>query len=77
MPNDLSDIMTIEDVANFLRIPVSSVYKLAQSGKIPGTKVGRHWRFHRPTLINFIAGQSAAGFPIEVKKPGSEKLDFS
>jgi len=77
MSNETSDIMTIEDVADFLRIPVSSVYKLAQSGKIPATKLGRHWRFHRPTLINFIADQSASSIFTEGKKTGSEKLDFS
>ena len=39
------DILTIKDVADFLRVPVSSVYKLAQDGKIPAIKVGKHWRF--------------------------------
>ncbi len=53
-----SEILTIEDAAYLLRIPVSTAYKLAQQGKIPGRKVGRHWRFHRETLINWIAGIS-------------------
>jgi len=77
MPGDSSDIMTIEDVADFLRIPVSSVYKLAQSGKIPVTKIGRHWRFHRPTLVNFIAGQSISSILVDEKKNKPDKLDFS
>ena len=55
MSNTAYDIMTIEDVALYLRIPVSSAYKLAQEGKIPGQKVGRHWRFHRDTLENWIS----------------------
>lgn len=55
MSNTASEIMTIEDVALYLRIPVSSAYKLAQEGKIPGQKVGRHWRFHRDTLENWIS----------------------
>lgn len=66
-------IMTIEDVAEFLRIPVSSVYKLAQTGKIPAQKVGRHWRFYRPTLLRWIAGQAS----LESKPSSPEKLDFS
>jgi excisionase family DNA binding protein len=40
-----------------LRIPHSPVYKLAQLGKIPAQKVGRHWRFHRDTLLDWIAGK--------------------
>ena len=55
MDKEPVDIMTIQDAAAFLRIPVSSVYKLAQAGKIPAKKVGRHWRFHRPTLVQWVA----------------------
>ena len=55
MENVQVQIMTIEDVAEYLRIPISSAYKLAQDGKIPGQKVGRHWRFHRDTLENWIS----------------------
>ena len=50
-----TEVMTIEDVAEYLRIPISSAYKLAQDGKIPGQKVGRHWRFHRNTLVDWIS----------------------
>jgi excisionase family DNA binding protein len=51
------DILTIDEVANLLKIPRSSIYKLAQEGKIPAHKVGRHWRFHRGTLVRWIAGE--------------------
>jgi excisionase family DNA binding protein len=50
-------VMTIEEVARYLRIPKSSVYKLARAGRIPGQKVGRHWRFHRATVENWLAGE--------------------
>jgi len=57
MDNTISDILTVEETARLLKIPRSSVYKLAQEGKIPGQKVGRHWRFHRLTLLKWIAGE--------------------
>lgn len=63
MVDQASDIMTIEEVAEYLRIPVSSVYKLAQEGKIPAQKVGRHWRFHRPTLTKWIARETYVDSP--------------
>ena len=54
------DVMTIEEVAAFLRIPLSSVYKLAQTGKIPSRKAGRHWRFSRRALRSWLeAGHEA------------------
>jgi excisionase family DNA binding protein len=50
MPIPLSEIMTIQEASDFLRIPLSSLYKLAQDGKIPCQKVGKHWRFHKLAL---------------------------
>ena len=43
MDNENSDILTVAEAAELLKIPRSSVYKLAQEGKIPAQKVGRHW----------------------------------
>ena len=37
-------ILTITDVANFLKIPKSSVYKLIHEGGLPAHKVGKHFR---------------------------------
>lgn len=73
MESPNSDILTVEEAAMLLKIPRSSVYKLAQEGKIPGQKVGRHWRFHRVTLLRWIAGQ--ANF--DSKKAGPGDLDFT
>ena len=50
MPSTIIEVMTIQEASDFLRIPLSSLYKLAQQGKIPCQKVGRHWRFHRQAL---------------------------
>jgi len=58
MENEPLEIMTIDDVARFLRIPASSVYKLAQEAKIPAQKVGKHWRFYRPTLLKWMSQQA-------------------
>jgi len=44
------DILNIKEVADFLRIPVSTIYKLAQDGKVPAVKVGKHWRFMKKDL---------------------------
>ena len=36
------EVMTIDDLASYLQRSKSSLYKLAQDGKVPGQKVGRH-----------------------------------
>ena len=57
MNESFPDVMTIQETSQYLRIPISSLYKLAQEGRIPCQKVGRHWRFHRVTLDKWIAGE--------------------
>ena len=41
------EILTVTEVARFLRVPKSTVYKLARGGELPATKIGKHWRFLR------------------------------
>lgn len=48
------DVLTLNEVAEYLRIPRSTAYKLAQEGKIPGQKVGRHWRFRKETVQSWL-----------------------
>jgi len=57
-------VMTITEVAEYLRIPRASVYKLAQQGRIPCQKVGRHWRFRREAVDEWL-GTTVAGGRIE------------
>ena len=54
MGKEPDSIMTIEEVAKYLKIPKSTVYILAQEGKMPCQKVGRHWRFHKEAIDNWI-----------------------
>ncbi|MEL7590737.1 MAG: helix-turn-helix domain-containing protein [Anaerolineaceae bacterium] len=58
MKNDLPQILTIEEASGYLRIPLSTLYKLAQEGRVPCQKVGRHWRFDQATLKEWIAGNN-------------------
>ena len=54
MNQDPPAVMTISEVAEYLRIPRASLYKLAQKGKIPCQKVGRHWRFRREAVEQWL-----------------------
>ena len=47
-------VLTIEELAAYLKIPKSTLYKLCTDGEIPSAKVGRHWRFHRVTLERWL-----------------------
>lgn len=62
MRDVLPSILTVQEVADYLRIPVSSVYRLAQEGRIPARKVGRRLRFHRDAIDRWL-GESIDSSP--------------
>jgi excisionase family DNA binding protein len=51
-------ILTVAEVAHFLRVPKSTVYKLARLGQIPASKIGKHWRFLRKDLQHWMQCRS-------------------
>lgn len=74
MANKSPEILTITEAAQYLRISLSSLYKLAQDGKIPAQKVGKHWRFHKQTLTDWIA---AGNLNFQEHKSNPKNMDFS
>jgi len=53
-------VLTIDELAAYLKLAKSTTYKLAQEGKIPGQKVGRHWRFNKAAIDRWLASESHA-----------------
>lgn len=51
-------VMTIDDLAVYLKLSKSTLYKICQEGKVPGQKVGRHWRFRRDTIDAWLDSPS-------------------
>lgn len=54
-----SEIMTIREVADYLKINDKTAYKLVAEGKIPGFKVGGAWRFKKSEIEAWIAKKTA------------------
>lgn len=52
------DIMTIREVAQFLRLTEKTAYRYALEGVIPGFKVGGAWRFRKSDLEQWIDSQT-------------------
>jgi excisionase family DNA binding protein len=48
------DLMTIEQAAEYLQLSRETLYKYAQTSKMPAVKVGRHWRFSRQAIDAWI-----------------------
>ena len=48
-------LMTIDELAKYLRMKKVTIYKHAQGKKLPGFKVGSSWRFKKSTIDKWIA----------------------
>ena len=50
-------ILTLKEVAAYLKLAEKTAYRLASEGKLPGFKVGGSWRFKREDLELWIEFQ--------------------
>ena len=53
-----TDIMTIREVAGYLKLTEKTAYRLVAEGKIPGFKVGGSWRFKKTDIERWIKEQT-------------------
>lgn len=67
------DILTIEEVAKYLRVSERTVYDWAQKGEIPSGKIGTVWRFRKADIERWInerlssSNKSAANIEVKIK----------
>lgn len=51
------EILTLNEVADYLKLAEKTAYRLAAEGKLPGFKVGGSWRFKREDVMKWIEDQ--------------------
>jgi excisionase family DNA binding protein len=49
------EILTPQEAAEFLRVPLLTVQRQAKAGRLPGRWVGREWRFSCSVLLEWFA----------------------
>lgn len=52
-----NDILTLEEVASYLRLTPQTIYKWAQEKRIPGAKLGKEWRFRKSIIDRWLDDQ--------------------
>jgi excisionase family DNA binding protein len=55
MPSN--ELMTIEEVAEYLRLKPQTIYRWAQDKRIPAAKLGKEWRFRRKIIDAWLDEQ--------------------
>jgi excisionase family DNA binding protein len=54
------EIMTVGEVAAYLHVHPSTVYKMMKHKEQPGFRIGADWRFHRANILAWIKEKQAA-----------------
>jgi excisionase family DNA binding protein len=67
-----SPIMTVRELAQYLRVHQGTLYKLIRRGQIPFFKIGADYRFNRETIERLLTHGQNAGL---VPDPGSSRSD--
>ncbi len=52
------ELMTLQEVAAYLRVTGKTVYRLLGRGEIPATRVGRQWRFAKASIDGWLQRRS-------------------
>lgn len=50
-----NEIMTVKDLAGYLKLNYQTVYKKIQNHQIPGSKIGRTWRFQKSIIDRWLS----------------------
>ncbi len=52
--NEQPTMMTVREVADYLRMHEMTIYRMARQGEIPAYKVGNRWRFNKNRLQEWL-----------------------
>jgi len=59
----IHNLLTVKEAAEYLQLPIPSVYYLAQSGMIPAIRIGGRWRIKKSSLDRDVLYQDRQGQP--------------
>jgi excisionase family DNA binding protein len=57
-PGETFVILTVREVAEYLRLSQAKVYRLAREGSLPVFRIGKAWRFRKDLLDEWLVRQS-------------------
>ena len=60
------EVLDVEGAARLLGVGPRTIYNLVKTGKLPGLKVGRAWRFHRESILKWLV-QASENAALEAK----------
>lgn len=71
----IDEIMTLEEVATYLKLKPQTIYTWAQQNKIPGAKLGKEWRFKKSIIDEWYLQHLDSSFDPIINKLKTDQRD--
>jgi excisionase family DNA binding protein len=68
-------IMTLQEVARFLRVHPMTIYRLIQRGDLPAARVGRSWRFRKDQINSWLLAREVNSNHLGAKHVGARSRE--
>jgi excisionase family DNA binding protein len=70
----MSDMLTAKEMQDLLQVDRSTIYRMAEAGRLPAIKVGKQWRFPGDQVASWLKGQAAAPTSLPAANGGGGDL---
>lgn len=60
-PTEAPEVLTISELAELLKVEQETLEALADAGRLPGRRVGEHWRFSRQAVLAWLGADDEEG----------------
>jgi excisionase family DNA binding protein len=72
-PAGVEEVLTLQEAAALLRLPLAAVRAAAIGGHLPGRAFGDEWRFSRAALLAWLAAGESAHHQSELRAKGDDR----
>ena len=72
MAETQKEVLTVAELAEYLRVPRSTLYRLVREGSVPCQRIGKHWRFRREAIDEWLA--DSGGSNVTSQNSGRSKV---
>jgi excisionase family DNA binding protein len=64
--------LTLDELAKYLKLSRTKLYRIAREGKIPASKIGAQWRFNRKEIDDWVTNQRPGGNASQENENGND-----
>jgi excisionase family DNA binding protein len=63
----VSDVMTVHDLAGYLKMSDATIYRMARAGQLPVIRLGKTWRFKKDMVDNWLKQHTTVDLELSAK----------